>query len=254
MKTNGDFIKSALELIKRGGTYQKADCKTFVEKSLRNIGIKCNYPGSNAMIRQMVINVKDIDANIKAGDLVFWVRDNGGEPERYKQGGEAYDERFAGWNASHIGIYIGNGYIAESASSIGYWTVTELRKRKPNYYAEHPQIEYTSNGDEYLQDIKAILNGASAETNTHMENKQTQSKEYGIVNTAKGKLNIRKSPKDTATIKTRLYRWQIIQVQEVTDGWYKVYSVDNDYLGYAKSEFISKLNVGDVERLVQSTK
>lgn len=256
MYSNSNLIRAALELIKKGGTYKEADCKTFVERSIRNIGLKCAYSGSNDMIRRMVIDVKPIDGGLRAGDIVFWVKSDGNEPARYKRGGDAFNESFAGWNATHVGISLGNGYLAESANSIGHWAVTELRKRKPNYYGRHPQIEYISAGDEILGEIKSLVNIKANESRKESNQGKTSEKatnensnlieEYKKTSIQakidnKGKyVNLRAMPIYTSKILARMEDGQEIWIiSYLRNDWARV--IYQDKIGYCNSKMIAKI-------------
>lgn len=253
MHTNSDLIMSALNLIKKGGSYQDADCKTFVELSLRGIGIKAAYRGSNEMIRSVIQDIQEMDDKICAGDIVFWVKSDGNEPERYKKGGEAYDEKFMNWNASHVGIYLGNEYIAESARSIGHWSITKLKKRKPNYYGRHPEIQYTTNGNEFIDTIKELINNDSKQTENKSVENTINTLTYAVVNTTKGRLNLRKQALDNATLLGRIERGQIVKIIDENNDWCRVISLDGKFLGYAMSKFLYKDN-GKLSEAIRETK
>lgn len=193
-KNNIGLCLAAIDLVKQGGAYsehsrvgneQIADCQGFVELAMQAIGLdRKDYTGSNAMLRQMVHSVREINQNnMMAGDIVFWVRKDDKEHEKYKAGGHRYVAEFEGWNATHVGIYLGNGYIAESASSIGHWAITELKKRGATHYAKHKSLEYVSDREnEVLQAILA-LNSTDTKQNTTTE--QTNDTQAG---TSKAKI------------------------------------------------------------------
>lgn len=263
MYSNSNLIRAAIELIKKGGTYKQADCKTFVERSIRNIGLKCAYSGSNDMIRRMVIDVKPIDGGLRAGDIVFWVKSDGNEPARYKRGGDAFNESFAGWNATHVGISLGNGYLAESANSIGHWAVTELRKRKPNYYGRHPQIEYISAGDEILGEIKDLVNARPNESRKESnqgkvsEKATSENSNLAVIEEYKktsiqakidnnGKyVNLRAMPIYTSKILARMEDGQEIWIiSYLRNDWARV--IYQDKIGYCNSKMIAKIE--DIEQ------
>lgn len=164
-KNNTGLCLAALDLIKKGGTYAEKDCQGFVEAALQMCGVdRKDYTGSNAMLRQMVHGVKALDGNMQSGDIVFWVRFDNKEHEKYKAGGHRYVAEFEGWNATHVGIYLGNGYIAESASSIGHWAITELKKRKPTHYAKHTSLVYMDDSEALIPPaIEAVKREDSAD-------------------------------------------------------------------------------------------
>ena len=262
MYSNSNLIRAAIELIKKGGTYKEADCKTFVERSIRNIGLKCAFSGSNDMIRRMVKDVKPIDGGLRAGDIVFWVKSDGNEPARYKRGGDAFNESFAGWNATHVGIILGNGYLAESANSIGHWAVTELRKRKPNYYGRHPQIEYISAGDEILGEIKNLVNSrpneSRKESNQGKANEKATNENSNLIEEYKktsiqakidinGKyVNLRAMPIYTSKILARMEDGQEIWIiNYLRNDWAKV--IYQDKIGYCNSTMIAKIENNGID-------
>ena len=163
MKTGKELALSAQALVGVGGTYQQADCQGFVERAFRRIGIRCDYRGSNDMIRNLAYNVQQIDNNIPIGALVFWVRRNGKEPERYKIGGAGYMPQFNGWNASHVGIYVGNGKVAESGISIGHWAITDIKQRKATHYGLAKGINYANFDDNADSNINTSKQENNAE-------------------------------------------------------------------------------------------
>lgn len=92
------------------------DCQAFVEKCLSDIGINVNLAGSNAWFRECRSNgftgtpeeCKAKYGSIPPGAFLFILKHDGKEPTKYKSDGIG--------NASHIGIYTGDGAIHSSAS------------------------------------------------------------------------------------------------------------------------------------------
>lgn len=90
-----------------GTPYSSLDCQAFVEKSLADIGIKKNLPGSNAWYREVMKagwvgtpeECKKKFGNIPPRAFLFIVAHDGKEPAKYR--GDGFG------NASHIGIYTG---------------------------------------------------------------------------------------------------------------------------------------------------
>lgn len=245
MKTGKELALSAQALVGIGGTYQQADCQGFVERAFHRIGMRCNYRGSNDMIRNLAYNVQQIDNNIPIGALVFWVRRNGKEPERYKVGGSAYRQEFDGWNASHVGIYIGDGKVAESGLSIGHWVITDIKQRKATHYGLAKGINYANfdNKTDSSINIPKQANNAKKDINIDTE--------YAIVATATGTLNIRKLPDINSAILTRLRKWQLIKIQEYNPEWVRVYDIDGLLLGYAMSKFIKVFKNDELQAIVK---
>jgi len=83
--------------------YAKMDCQALVEQMLRDVGITLNLPGSNAWYRKMTWagspeECKRTFGRIPVGAFLYILRQDGGEPGKYKADGIG--------NASHIGVYI----------------------------------------------------------------------------------------------------------------------------------------------------
>lgn len=88
-----------------GVPYSEMDCQAFVERCLRDLGIKKDLPGSNAWYREVLAHgwvgspeeCKSKYGFIPAGAFLFILKQDGGEPSKYKGDGIG--------NASHIGIF-----------------------------------------------------------------------------------------------------------------------------------------------------
>lgn len=93
-----------------GTPYRELDCQAFVEEVLKRAGLKIiNYRGSNHMWRELVCERRWIVNNdIPIGALVFIVRFDGGEKKR------GYNDAMG--NATHVGIYLGNGQVIHSTT------------------------------------------------------------------------------------------------------------------------------------------
>lgn len=245
MKTGKELAQAAEELVKIGGTYQQADCQGFVERAFSRIGIRCNYRGSNDMIRNLAYNVQQIDNNIPVGALIFWVRRNGKEPERYKVGGSAYKQEFDGWNASHVGIYIGDGKVAESGMSIGHWATTDIKQRKATHYGLAKGINYANFDDKNDSNINISKQENNAKKDINIDT------EYAIVAPPQGTLNIRTLADTKSSIVTRLRKWQLIKIQEYNSEWFRVYDIDGALLGYAMSKFIKVFKNDELQAIVK---
>lgn len=89
-----------------GRSYDEMDCQKFVERCLRDIGIREDLAGSNAWFRAMTWTgtpeeCKASFGRIPTGAFLFILAKDGKEPEKYRSDGIG--------NASHIGIYTGTG-------------------------------------------------------------------------------------------------------------------------------------------------
>ena len=88
-----------------GVPYSHLDCQAFVERCLRDIGIRKDLNGSNTWYRYILENgwvgspeeCKALFGTIPEGAFLFILEHDGKEPEKYRQDGIG--------NASHIGIY-----------------------------------------------------------------------------------------------------------------------------------------------------
>lgn len=90
-----------------GIPYATLDCQAFVEYCLRQYArIIKDWRGSNDMWRNAVHDKSDNFDSIDVGEWVFTIKHDGNEPKRYKDG----------VNASHVGIYIGNGEVMHSTT------------------------------------------------------------------------------------------------------------------------------------------
>jgi hypothetical protein len=115
-KANGtELAKVGFQYI--GIPYSELDCQAFVEKCLSDCGIKKNLPGSNAWYREVAKNgwvgtpeeCVAMYGTVPKGAFLFILKQDGGEPEKYKPDGIG--------NASHIGIVTGEGKGAIHSSS-----------------------------------------------------------------------------------------------------------------------------------------
>lgn len=88
-----------------GTPYATMDCQVFVEKCLRDCGLKKDLAGSNAWYREVAAHgwvgspeeCKSKYGFIPKGAFLFILLQDGGEPSKYKGDGVG--------NANHIGIY-----------------------------------------------------------------------------------------------------------------------------------------------------
>lgn len=101
-----------------GRSYSEMDCQAFVERCMRDCGLRMDLAGSNAWYREVMKNgwvgspedcLKEFGI-IPKGALLFILKHDGKEPEKYKPDGIG--------NASHIGICIHrhDGAINSSSS------------------------------------------------------------------------------------------------------------------------------------------
>ena len=90
-----------------GTPYSVMDCQAFVERCLKDVGIRKDLAGSNAWYRYIKANgwvgspeeCRSKYGHIPPGAFLFILKQDGKEPDKYKDDGIG--------NASHIGIYTG---------------------------------------------------------------------------------------------------------------------------------------------------
>ena len=94
--------------------YSDEDCQRFIKNTiLRAGGDIQEYSGSNDMYRNACAEILPLAiARLQPGMVLFIVKSDGGEPEKYKADGKG--------NASHIGWYTGGTYeVVHSSASRG---------------------------------------------------------------------------------------------------------------------------------------
>lgn len=113
-----DFCAAALNPELLGIPYSKYDCQAFVEKVLRDCGVRRDWRGSNHMWREAlswrgtVSECLETFGEIPQGACLFTVKNDGGERSRGYKDGDG--------NAAHIGIYTGaNGGARHSTKPGG---------------------------------------------------------------------------------------------------------------------------------------
>lgn len=123
-RTTGDsLVYYAYILASRGIPYDKLDCQALVEKILEDAGLRkpdgtmYNWRGSNSMFRNYVrwrgtiAECRKKFGDIPVGAFVFYVKHDGSEKDRGYMDGLG--------NASHVGLYLGNGKVIDSQPTGG---------------------------------------------------------------------------------------------------------------------------------------
>lgn len=135
---NGNYI---------GIPYNTLDCQAFVEKVLHDCGVKRNWRGSNDMWRNAVHDQRQNDKKPPVGAWVFTIKIDGKEDKsRYKDG----------INASHVGIYVGDGRCIHSTTGGVQWSAID--EPRWTHYALANDIDYNSKGLSDHDMIVAIYN------------------------------------------------------------------------------------------------
>ena len=143
-----------------GTPYKELDCQALVEKVLHMAGLNIiNYRGSNHMWRDLVYDrtpiVNAFGGGIPLGALVFIVKHDGGEVKR------GYHDKDG--NATHVGIYVGDGQVFESTSGgVQYGSLRRFTDygliKDVSYYKEDETHESNEGaGSTVLDDIKSRL-------------------------------------------------------------------------------------------------
>lgn len=214
-----------------GTPYTTMDCQAFVEKCLKDLGLKKNLPGSNAWYREVMRHgwigkpeeCKKKYGSIPPGAFLFIWENDGGEKEHGYYDGLG--------NASHIGIFtnlsgdemveiakksgnkiagkynFGNGAINSSSTHESVCTSKFYGKSINggwNRVGLWDQVDYQNKGD-------------GGETMPHTM----------IVSTPDGgSLNMRTKPSTSGDIITRIPNGTPVNVIGETDGWKQI-----DYAG-----------------------
>ncbi len=107
-----DFAAQAAKYL--GTSYSQLDCQALMEAMLRDVGVKANWAGSNAMYRDMAWvgtpeDCKALYGYIPVGAWLYILEQDGGEPSKYKADSIG--------NASHVGVKTGEGLGAIHSSA-----------------------------------------------------------------------------------------------------------------------------------------
>lgn len=140
-----------------GIPYEELDCQAFVERVLRDCGVKRNWRGSNDMWRNAVHSHTELnDLNsVPKGAWLFTIKHDGKEDkQRYTDG----------VNAAHVGIYLGDGEVIHSTTGGVQWD--KISSERWTHYALANDLDYDTNDKELtLHDmITAIYNKLCKET------------------------------------------------------------------------------------------
>ena len=196
MKPTGENVaKNALGKVGKIA-YDEQDCQAFVEGCVKDCGGKMDYAGSNDMFRNACAPLP-IDGTPPVGALLFIHALDGGEPERYKADGKG--------NASHVGIYAGNGEAVHSSKSKGGVVVSPL-KGGWTHFGLAKEIDYGGQGFEAEVLVSSV--------------------------------NFRKAPSTKADLFMRILRGEKLRVLETTGEWARV--CYRGIEGYVMREFISE--------------
>jgi cell wall-associated NlpC family hydrolase len=130
-KAKSLLLMGTIPYVLGGETVKGMDCQGLVEWTLRELGMKADYSGTNDMWRNLLSRKGSIEdgvarmGTIPPGALIFIVDQDGGEPARYQGDGEG--------NAWHVYVKIsGDMLIHASASNLMVTTRLFADQSVPN--------------------------------------------------------------------------------------------------------------------------
>lgn len=216
-----------------GRSYSEMDCQAFVERCMRDVGLKMDLPGSNAWIREVMRNgwvgtpeecVRKF-GSVPNGALLFILKQDGKEPAKYRGDGIG--------NASHIGIKTGRGDGAiHSSSSRGCVATSVFRDRTIpnggwNRVGLYNKFTYGKTVDWHL--THGDQPGEPAGGGEAMGK--------GIVSASNGTtVNLRKAPATSAALIERVPVGTEVEIVGSQGEWKKV--VANGMVGWMMAMFI----------------
>ena len=164
-----------------GREYKDIDCQALVEAMLRDVGVKQNWRGSNAMYRDMAWVGTPEECVAKFGRVpvgaLIYILEATGEPEMYKA------DRIG--NASHVGVKTGVGLGAIHSSESKGGVVESKFANKTIKNGGWNRVGICKLLD-YGSDIEEALYGPKEASNTTTRT--------AIVKTSGGRLNLRAAP------------------------------------------------------------
>ena len=170
MITGADFAHQAETGGYLGIPYEKLDCQGFVERVLKDCGVRkpngtiYDWRGSNSMYRNYIdwrgsiAEAEKTFGSIPLGALLFTVANDGGEKEK------GYHDNLG--NAKHVGIYIGgtHGSIHSTTGGVQYakfpskrWTHVGLLKMIDYHVQNEDNISSRDRIFSLLDEIKELI-------------------------------------------------------------------------------------------------
>ena len=216
-----------------GTPYDELDCQALLEAMLKDVGVKKNWKGSNAMYRDMAWvgtpeECKKKFGSIPVGAWIFILEDDGNEPSEYKRDGIG--------NASHVGVKTGGkkgaihssssrGMVAESTFkdktiANGGWNRIGLCKLI-DYGDKIEEILYGNTKRQEQETVQVALTEDKIEETKQEE--VTIAMITATVQTSGGILNIREMPSSAGRDIGDIPNGASVQVLEKTNSdWWKV--------------------------------
>ena len=211
--------------------YDEMDCQALLEAMLKDVGVKKNWKGCNAMYRDMAWvgtpeECKKIFGSIPVGAWLFILEQDGKEPAEYKADGIG--------NASHVGVKTGGNKGAIHSSATMEMVAESVFKDKTIPNGGWNRIGFCKLLD-YGSKIETILYGntisdeESAGTaeikdiSNENEEEVTITMTTATVQTNGGILNIRETPSSVGRDIGDIPNGASVQVLEKTSAdWWKV--------------------------------
>lgn len=217
-----DFATKANSYV--GTSYDELDCQALLEAMLRDVGVKKNWKGSNAMYRDMAWvgtpeECKKLFGCVPIGAFVYILENDGNEPSEYKSDGIG--------NAGHVGVKTGTGKgVIHSSSSKGLVCESTFKdKTIPNGGWNRiglcDLLYYGTNVETILYE-RTLPSEAIEETDKN-ETGVTINMTTANVQTSSGVLNIRDIPSSKGRDIGDIPNGASVQVVEKTSSeWWKV--------------------------------
>ena len=222
---------------KLGTPYKKMDCQAFIEWCLRKCGMNKDLAGSNAWYREVKRNgviltpeecVRQL-GRVPAGAFLFILKQDGGEPAKYKPDGLG--------NADHIGIVTGRGEGAiHSSASRGCVAESSFKGKTIsggwNRVGLWNQVEYDYTGGAE-QGTTEQWDGSDRSADAEPQSRPSRSDavpEYAVVQSANGNpVNTRQGPgKGYGLSKAgKLPVGTAVEILKRRDGWCRIRVTDS---------------------------
>lgn len=205
-----------------GMDYDDIDCQALVEAMLRDVGIRQNWSGSNAMYRDMgwVGTPEECMAKfgqIPAGALLYILKDSG-EPAKYQSDGIG--------NADHVGVKTGSGLGAIHSSESKGGVVESKFANKT----------IRNGGWNRVGICKLLDYGSDIEEALYGQKEAVRTQEKARVKTQGGDLNLRAAPDLGSARVGRIPNGAIVDVLGKSVEWWSV-SYGGE-VGYASASYL----------------
>ena len=238
-KQYADMVQSLLDMgkipyVNGGEDISGMDCQGLVEWGLRQLKIKTNMKGSNQMWRQMCTwtgtpeECKKVYGKVPVGALLFILENDGGEVAR------GYTDGLG--NASHVGVYTGQGDGAIHASSSRGCVAASKFKGKT----------IANGGWNRVGLCKYLDYGLDVESEAEPTVEVTiMNKDMMVVTPDLGSLNLRREPKKGDNVLVRIPYGVIVQAIGVQGEWTQVSYMQ--YTGWVMSTYLSEVEVEELD-------